>query len=191
MNLATRYGQLFWTKHGVSGLHPLSRSAHGHCSPNATSTRDTSKVRSRRADRMFPPVANLKKPTLTSRDLALVQTNSYTSLSVLVQRQRPSMGGEGSKKPPAARLRDPACGQNKIRHRRALYRAGQSEGAANATINRELSLLHRAFTLAKEAGRVTVVPTLPKKLKENNVRKGFLERDQFVAVRSAPPPDVK
>jgi integrase len=67
----------------------------------------------------------------------------------------------------------------------------QSEGAANATINRELSLLHRAFTLGREAGRVTVVPTLPKKLKENNVRKGFFERDQFVAMRAALPPDVK
>ena len=67
----------------------------------------------------------------------------------------------------------------------------QAEGAANATINRELSLLHRAFTLGKEAGRLTVVPTLPKKLKENNVRKGFCGRDQFVAVRSALPPDIK
>jgi integrase len=67
----------------------------------------------------------------------------------------------------------------------------QAEGAANATINRELALLHRAFTLGKEAGRVTIVATLPKKLKENNVRKGFFERDQFVALRSALPSDIK
>src|SRR5438128_484055 len=45
----------------------------------------------------------------------------------------------------------------------------QACGAANATVNRELSLLHRAFSLGKEAGRVNAVPMLPKKLKENNV----------------------
>src|SRR5437867_11557074 len=35
-----------------------------------------------------------------------------------------------------------------------------SEGAANATINRELSLLHRAFTLGRESGNLVTVPLL-------------------------------
>ncbi len=67
----------------------------------------------------------------------------------------------------------------------------QVQGAANATVNRELSLLHRAFTLGKEAGKVNVIPTLPKKLKENNVRKGFFERQQFVSLRAALPTEIK
>ena len=67
----------------------------------------------------------------------------------------------------------------------------QACGAANATVNRELSLLHRAFSLGKEAGRVNAVPMLPKKLKENNVRKGFFEREHFVILRSSLPNEVK
>ena len=65
------------------------------------------------------------------------------------------------------------------------------EKAKNSTINRELSLLHRAFTLGHESGVLATVPLFPKKLKENNVRKGFFEHDHFVAVRAALPDDIK
>jgi hypothetical protein len=53
------------------------------------------------------------------------------------------------------------------------------EGAENATINRELSLLKRAFNLARECTppKVRIVPYIPM-LKESNVRKGFLEWEQ-------------
>jgi integrase len=67
----------------------------------------------------------------------------------------------------------------------------QASGAANATVNHEISLLHRAFSLGKEAGRVNAVPMFPKKLKENNVRKGFFEREHFVILRSFLPNEVK
>ncbi len=66
-----------------------------------------------------------------------------------------------------------------------------AEKAKNSTINRELSLLHRAFTLGRESGVPTIVPLFPKKLKENNVRKGFFEHDHFVAVRAALTDDIK
>jgi integrase len=53
------------------------------------------------------------------------------------------------------------------------------EGAENATINRELSLLKRAFNLARECTppKVRIVPYIPM-LKESNVRRGFLEWEQ-------------
>src|SRR5271168_2543885 len=46
----------------------------------------------------------------------------------------------------------------------------QKEGAANATINRELAILRRAFTLAEDAGKVAMVPKFHL-LKESNARK--------------------
>lgn len=56
----------------------------------------------------------------------------------------------------------------------------QQEGAANATINRELAALKRMFNLATEATppKVTRVPHVPH-LAENNVRTGFLEQHQY------------
>jgi integrase len=55
------------------------------------------------------------------------------------------------------------------------------EGAANATINRELAALRRAFHLALKAGKVGARPELSL-LHENNVRKGFFDEEQFSAL---------
>ena len=55
------------------------------------------------------------------------------------------------------------------------------QGAGNGTINRELSALQRMYTLAYEESdppRVNRVPYFPR-LKENNVRKGFVEVAQY------------
>ncbi len=63
-----------------------------------------------------------------------------------------------------------------------------AEGAANATINRELAALKFMFNLgAKQTPpKVGLVPYVPM-LKENNVKKGFFEHGQFLALRSALP----
>ncbi len=57
----------------------------------------------------------------------------------------------------------------------------QEEKASNGTINRELTLIGRAFNLAKQSGKLVHAPHVPK-LKENNVRKGFFEPEQFKSV---------
>jgi integrase len=66
------------------------------------------------------------------------------------------------------------------------------EGAANATINRELAALKRMMNLgAKQTPpKVNRVPYFSL-LKENNVKKGFFEYAQFVALRAELPDYLK
>lgn len=63
----------------------------------------------------------------------------------------------------------------------------QQEGAANATCNRELAALKRAFRLAHRANRVARVPYIAM-LQENNARKGFFEPEQLDALLAELPP---
>jgi len=61
-------------------------------------------------------------------------------------------------------------------------------GASNATINRELAALKRMLNLGAQQTppKVDRVPHIPM-LKENNIRKGFFEHADFIALRSALP----
>lgn len=70
--------------------------------------------------------------------------------------------------------------------------ARREKKIANATVNRELALLRRAFNLGRIASppKVARVPHIPT-LQENNVRKGFFEHDQFLAVRAQLPDEIK
>ena len=66
------------------------------------------------------------------------------------------------------------------------------QGAAHGTINRELAALKRAFNLASRCTppKVSGVPYVPM-LAERNVRQGFFEHDEFLALREALPPYLK
>jgi integrase len=71
---------------------------------------------------------------------------------------------------------------------RTYTRDRQAAGASNATVNRELAALKRAYTLGMQARRIQLLPYIPM-LRENNARQGFFERDQFEAViRHLPEP---
>lgn len=62
------------------------------------------------------------------------------------------------------------------------------KGYSNSTINRELAALKRMFHLGRQntPPKVGVIPYIPM-LKETNVRKGFFEHGEFLAIRSALP----
>lgn len=69
---------------------------------------------------------------------------------------------------------------NKLTSRRVReYIERRKREAANATINRELAIVRRAYNLGvhDDPPLVYRVPRIPK-LKENNVREGFLEHPQ-------------
>jgi hypothetical protein len=65
-------------------------------------------------------------------------------------------------------------------HLRRYIAARRDQCAEPATINRELALLRRAFNLGVQSTppKVRIVPHFPM-LKESNVRRGFLESDQY------------
>lgn len=66
------------------------------------------------------------------------------------------------------------------------------EGIVNSTINRELSLLRRAFKLGlnTEPPMVALIPRIPK-FAENNVRKGFFDHWEFVRLRAELPEHLR
>ena len=66
------------------------------------------------------------------------------------------------------------------------------QGAANATINRELAALKRMLRMGAQQTppKVNRVPHIPM-LKESNIRKGFFEYGEFLALREALPNYLK
>lgn len=67
-----------------------------------------------------------------------------------------------------------------IRHRKA-------EGKMNGTINREVAALRKAFNLAKQNGKISVVAHFSH-LKESEPRKGFIEVDDYYKILEVLPP---
>jgi integrase len=73
---------------------------------------------------------------------------------------------------------------------RAYIEKRQEEGASNAAVNRDLAILKRMFNLAIQDGKLALKPHVPM-LREDNVRQGFFERDQYESVMKHLPADVR
>ena len=66
----------------------------------------------------------------------------------------------------------------------------QAAGAANATINRELSALKRMFSIQIKANKLVSKPYI-EMLEENNARQGFLDHGDFLKLRDKLPDYLK
>jgi integrase len=66
----------------------------------------------------------------------------------------------------------------------------QAAGASNAEINRETGLLRRMFSLAVQGGKLLHRPHIPM-LREDNVRTGFFEPEQYRSVLAHLPEDIR
>jgi integrase len=73
---------------------------------------------------------------------------------------------------------------------RAFIASRQAAKASSAEINRELSILKRAYRLALKDGKLLHAPHVPM-LEERNIRQGFFEREMFEAVRAALPQPLR
>jgi integrase len=78
---------------------------------------------------------------------------------------------------------------HQVRHYVELRR---SESASDATINRELAIVRRGFSLAlrEDPPLVRRAPYI-QKLEEENVRQGFIDQGQYLALREALPDHLK
>jgi integrase len=84
-----------------------------------------------------------------------------------------------------SKLRASAITTDRIK---AYINKRREEGAANGTINRELGCLKRMFRLALQhtPSKVARIPHFPM-LEERNIRSGFFEHEDFLALRGALP----
>jgi integrase len=75
---------------------------------------------------------------------------------------------------------------------RELIAQRRKQGAGDATINRELSIIRRGFNLAlrEDPPLVRRAPYIPK-LEEDNTRQGFIEHEQYLALRAVLPDHLK
>ena len=73
---------------------------------------------------------------------------------------------------------------------RTYAQARLGEGAAPATVNRDLAALNRMLTLAIQAGSLIGRPHIPK-LREAGPRQGFIEFADYRSLRDQLPPDYQ
>src|SRR5262249_28252275 len=66
----------------------------------------------------------------------------------------------------------------------------QGDGAANATVNRELAALKRMYSLGQMSKKIKHRPYIPM-LREDNARQGFFEEHQYRAVRAHLPAHLR
>ena len=65
---------------------------------------------------------------------------------------------------------------------RGVHSKPLEEGAARASVNRELAYLRRGFKLMLKAGDISAIPAVIELLQGENVRKGFVAPAEFASL---------
>jgi integrase len=170
-------GKVWWVKYYVPG----------EPKPRYESSKSTNKTDAIR-------LLNQRRSEIDSRQVSSANATVRDLLNLYLADQRKQ--GRHSVKQADGYVRlhlDPAFGKTKasaITTQKIDQFIEQKQAAdyANATINRWLEALRRAYTLGKNA-MPPLVYTAPKieKLEEDNVREGFLEHEQYIVFRSELP----
>src|SRR5262245_32817287 len=164
-------------RHGV----PVIESSH---TSDKTKAKKLMRSRETDIDRGVPvnaKVGRLRFDEAVNDVIADYEMNDYDSLDDLhnrIKHLKPFFGGRRMATITAADARA------YITHRLGQWRtfkSGKKQRWSKAQINRELSVLKRAFSLALDTGKLLFAPHI-ETLEERNVRTGFFEREEFDAV---------
>jgi integrase len=191
MGMIYKRGKVWWVKFYKDG-RPVRETVRGAMLGDrtiATGLKETEakrllKLREGSGEQGMPVSPKVGRLTVDAGLAAVItdfQVNGKKSLDDVEQRIRshllPAFGGR----------RMSSITTDAVREYQA---ARQAAGASNATINREVALFKRAFTLAVQAGTLIVRPYLPM-LKESDPRAGFFEQEQLDAVVSNLPEPLR
>jgi integrase len=167
-------GQTWWVKFSQNGVSHCesSESSDRRVAQRLLDTRLAAVTTGDYAGRTRATVADLW--TDMERDYRI---NGKRSLETVKMRWDGKDGKGGHLKPFLGHLRADQVSSETISR---YVDQRQSEGAANGTINRELSALHRMFQLGKQCTppKVRSIPVMTK-LREADARTGFMESYQF------------
>jgi len=177
-------GKVYWIKYSRNG-RPFRESSHSEKESDAVRLLNLRRGDIARGVHVTPRIGRVKIDELLEDVASDYQMNGKRSAKDLKFRLKhllPFFGGRKAADITTADIR-----------RYIVSRQTDDDdgtGALNGTVNRELSLLRRAFTLAVQSRKLITKPHIPM-LAENNVRTGFFEPEQFNAVIKHLPQHVK
>ncbi len=180
-----KVSSIYWIKYYTNG-RPIRESSH---SPKHEIAKRALKIREGRSAQGLPLGINLEKVTFDElandyiNDYQLNKRRSIETARHLVKHLSDFFYG----------MRAVEIGTDKVRAYLA-FRNKQVESVgrtvANASLNRELEALKRMLNLGRQACKVAHLPYI-KMLEEDNIRTGYFEHDEFLALREALPDYVK
>ena len=171
-------GRIWWIRYSDGNGRRYEESAGVDANGKPTTKREALRMLKRREGRLaMGEVVTPEMSKLRFRDAVLEVFNDY--------KHRKLKTLDDCKSRVKLHL-DPFFGRKRMknidmRDVRLYVTQRRDEGARDATINREIAILKRAFSLAVDEGRLARMPKITM-LPENNVREGFFEADQFAAL---------
>ena len=170
--ITVREQPIWWIRYTVNGQLRCesARSEDRQVAEDLLQTREGPLIPARPVPATVGPVTFADAAAEIVADYQMNKKRSLRTLSVRIEKHlRPAFG-----KQPLAAITTPVV--------RTYIRRRQAEGASNATINRDLITLKRMFTLAVQGGKLLTKPYIPL-LKEQNVRRGFFEPEEFQRIK--------